>query len=484
MSHYTDAINWLFLFYFVGLHGVYLMLTFSSMLYLPRFLREHFTEDMSPLHADFEPPVSIIVPAYNEAATIASSVRALMQLEYPEYEIIVINDGSTDNTLDVLIEEFALHEFPEVYRIKIETQAVQTIYRSTRFANIRVIDKANGGKADSINTGINASYFPLYCCVDADSILERNSLKKVVRPFVEDPKTVASGGVVRILNGCSVKDGFIAKVGLSKDILALFQVVEYLRAFMFGRLGWTPMNALLIISGAFGVFKKDTVIAAGGYKTNCIGEDMELVVRLHRTLVEQKKPYRIHFIPDPVCWTEAPEKLSILKKQRVRWQIGLAESLMSNRSLLFHRNGGAVSWLAYPFFLIFECFGPILETAGFAIIIYSFFVGLIPNEFFVVFMFLAVGLGMLISVISLSLEEVSFRSSNSASELLLLFLVAIVENLGYRQLNAVWRVMGMYDWLTKTDHKWGDMDREASWNASSENTDKPAQSKLATSPPD
>ncbi|MGB5397090.1 MAG: glycosyltransferase [Gammaproteobacteria bacterium] len=444
------------------------MLTVSSMLYLPRFLREHSTEELSPLHADFEPPVSIIVPAYNEAATIASSVRALMQLEYPEYEIIVVNDGSKDNTLEVLINEFSLRPFPEVYRIQIDTKPVGTIYRSTKFHNIRVIDKVNGGKADSINTGINASYFPLYCCVDADSVLERSSLKKVVRPFIEDPRTVASGGVVRILNGCTVKDGFIEKVGLSKNIFALFQVVEYLRAFMFGRLGWTPMNALLIISGAFGVFKKEAVISAGGYRTNCIGEDMELVVRLHRMLIEKQRPYRIHFVPDPVCWTEAPEKISVLRRQRIRWQIGLAESLTSNMSLLFNRKGGAVSWLAFPFFLIFECFGPLLEVTGFIIVSYAFYIGLVPNEFFMIFMMLAVGLGMLVSVISLALEEVSFRTSNSATELFLLFLVAIIENLGYRQLNAIWRVSGMVNWLTKKENTWGEMVREARWNKGQE----------------
>ncbi len=468
MPYYLDFFNWLFLFYFVGLHGVYLMLTVSSMMYLPKFLREHCTEDLSPLHADFEPPVTIIVPAYNEAATIVSSVRALMQLEYAEYEIIVINDGSTDNTLDVLIDKFSLHPFPEVHHIQLETKPVTAIYRSTKFSNIRVIDKKQGGKADAINTGINASYYPLFCCIDADSVLERNSLKKVVRPFVEDPETVASGGVVRILNGCSVKDGFISKVGLSKNILALFQVVEYLRAFMFGRLGWTPMNALLIISGAFSVFRKETVISVGGYKTDCIGEDMEIVVRLHRILIEQGRPYKIHFVPDPVCWTEAPENLSVLKNQRVRWQIGLAESLMSNKSLLFNRKGGAVSWLAFPFFLIFECFGPILEVSGFIIIAYSFYSGLIPNEFFLIFMMLAVGLGMLVSVISLSLEEVSFRSSNNAAELLLLFVIAIIENLGYRQLNAIWRVTGMIKWLTKANNKWGDMTRKAHWDDSME----------------
>ncbi len=468
MIPYIDSANWLFLLYFVGLHGTYLMLTVSSMMYLPKFLREHSTEDLSPLHADFEPPVTIIVPAYNEQSTIASSVRALMQLEYPEYEIVVINDGSTDETMQTLIDEFALQPFPEVHRVQVETQTVRTIYRSTRFPDLRIIDKDNGGKADSINCGINASYYPLFCCVDADSVLERNSLKKVVRPFIEDPETVASGGVVRILNGCTVKDGFIAKVGLSKNILAMFQVIEYLRAFMFGRLGWTPLNALLIISGAFGVFKKQVVIEAGGYRTDCIGEDMELVVRLHRLLIEKSTPYKIHFVPDPVCWTEAPEKLSILRKQRVRWQIGLAESLMSNISLLFHRRGKAVSWLAFPFFLLFECFGPLLEVTGFIIVAYAFYIGLVPNEFFLIFILLAVGLGMLVSVISLSLEEVSFRTSNSAGELFMLFVIAIIENLGYRQLNAIWRLTGIINWTFKSDHKWGDMEREASWSDTEE----------------
>jgi len=464
MPVFMDYINWIFLFYFIGLHGVYLMLTVSSMFYLPRFMREHSTEDLSPLHADFEPPVTIIVPAYNESATIASSVRALLQLEYPEYEIVIVNDGSTDDTLQVLIDAFSLKPFPEVYRKQIETNPVRKIYRSTRFSNIRVIDKHNGGKADSINTGINASYFPLFCCVDADSVLERDSLKRVVRPFIEQPETVASGGVVRVLNGCTVDNGFISKVGLPTNILALFQVVEYLRAFMFGRLGWSPMNALLIISGAFGVFRKETVISVGGYLTHSIGEDMELVVRMHRALIKKKTPYKIQFVPDPVCWTEAPEKLSVLRRQRIRWQIGLAESLTMNMPLLFNRNGGIVSWVAFPFFLLFECFGPILEVAGFIIVSYAFYIGLVPNEFFVTFLLLAVGLGILVSVISLSLEEVSFRTSNNAFELFLLFLVAIVENLGYRQLNAIWRLSGIMQWLFQSERKWGEMTREAGWN--------------------
>ena len=193
---------------------------------------------------------------------------------------------------------------------------------------------------------------------------------------------------------------------------------------------------------------------------------MELVVRMHRHLIEKQTPYRIQFVPDPVCWTEAPEKLTVLRRQRVRWQIGLAESLMMNRSLMFNRRGGVVSWVAFPFFLIFECFGPLLEVSGFIIVSYAFYLGLVPNEFFVIFLMLAIGLGILVSVISLSLEEVSFRTSNNALELLLLFMVAVIENFGYRQLNAIWRLSGLMQWLFKRERKWGDMTREASWNES------------------
>lgn len=457
------ASQWFFLLYFVGMNLGYLMLNVSSFFTLSRYMAEHGEDELSHSYTDLHIPVSVLSPAYNEEATAAASIRSLLQLSYPEYEIIVINDGSKDKTLEVLIREFSLIPFPEAYRVRLKTKTVKTIYRSMQYPNLRVIDKENGGKADALNVGINAARYPLFCCIDADSILQRDSLGKVVQPFLEDPRTVASGGTVRIANGCEVNGGFLVSRGLPGNVFALFQIVEYLRAFLFGRLGWSPLNALLIISGAFGVFNKEKVIAVGGYLTNTIGEDMELVVRLHRQLSVQGVPYRITFVPDPICWTEAPEDLKTLKNQRVRWQRGLAESLSKNIGLLCHRKGGAVGWLAFPFMMFFEWLGPIVEVIGYLFMILAWLFGLISMQAMAAFMLVAIGLGILLSVSAFLLEEISFHIYPKPKHILILFLAAIAENFGYRQLNSVWRLMGLWYWARGKEGHWGDMTRKASW---------------------
>jgi cellulose synthase/poly-beta-1,6-N-acetylglucosamine synthase-like glycosyltransferase len=340
------ALQWGFLCYFILLNGGYLLLNLLSLISLRRHLDRQSLDRLPRSHTGFDPPISLLVPAYNEEATITPSLKSLLQLDYPEFEIIVINDGSKDGTLAELIREFALLPFPQAYRQSVPCQEVRGIYRSTRHPALRVIDKANGGKADALNAGINAARCPLFCAVDADSILQRDSLQKVVRPFVEDPRTIVSGGTVRIANGCKISGGFLSEVGLPGKLLVRFQVVEYLRAFLFGRLGWTPLNAVLIVSGAFGLFKTGEVIAAGGYRRDTVGEDMELIVRLHRLHRQRGTPYRITYVPDPICWTEAPESLKVLRAQRTRWQRGLAESLTMNRKLLLHPRGGAAGWLS------------------------------------------------------------------------------------------------------------------------------------------
>ena len=311
--------------------------------------------------------------------------------------------------------------------------------------------------------GINASRFPLFCTVDADSILQHNSLQRIVQPFLDEPSTVASGGTVRVVNGCSVKRGFMYKAGLPKNYLALFQIVEYLRAFLFGRLGWSPMNALLIISGAFGLFHKETVVSIGGYLSDTIGEDMELVVRMHRLLRKRKQAYRITFVPDPICWTEAPENLKVLQHQRIRWQRGLAESLFKNIGLLFNPRSGAVGFLAFPFMLFFEWFGPLIEVFGYTIIIVGFITDYISLNVFLTLMGVAIGFGMLLSATALLLEEISFHVYQRPSELFRLFLAVILENIGYRQLTSVWRLMGLFQWVFGRKATWGKMTRNASW---------------------
>jgi cellulose synthase/poly-beta-1,6-N-acetylglucosamine synthase-like glycosyltransferase len=466
MSWNTFAINfvtWFVLCYFIALNGGYLLLNLFSLRALQRRAQEEFFDDLPRAYSGLEPPVSILVPAYNEEATIAASVRSMLQLTYSEFEVIVINDGSKDGTLEVLKREFGLLPFPEAYRRQLATKDTRQIYRSTAHPNLRVIDKVNGGKADSLNAGINASRYPLFCGVDADSILQRDSLVKVTEPFLRDPTVVATGGTVRVANGCEVKGGFLTSVGLPTNIWALFQVVEYLRAFLFGRLGWSGMNAMLIISGAFGVFRKDVVIAAGGYRTNTIGEDMELVARIHRLLREKRQPYRVEFVPNPVCWTEAPEDYKTLKNQRIRWQRGLSESLTANWGLMFSRNGGPPGWLAFPFMVAFEWLGPVLELGGYLFMLIAFLSGAISWAAFWSFLFVAIGLGILLSASGLLLEEMSFHLYPKGKQLMMLGLVVLLENFGYRQLNTVWRLIGLYRWMTQTEASWGTMKRKGSW---------------------
>ena len=459
------AAQWVFLGYFLLLNAGYIGLNLVSLFGMREYFQGRRIESLPKVYSEHEMPISIIVPAYNEAATIVTSVRALLQLRYPEYEIVVVNDGSRDGTLQKLIEEFALVPFPEAYRQRIATQPVKTIYRSAIHPNIRVLDKDNGGKADSLNAGINAARYPLFCGVDADSVLQPDSLYRVLQPFLDDPDTVACGGTIRIANGCRVRDGFIEKIGLPDSTLALLQIMEYLRAFLFGRLGWSPLNALMIISGAFGLFRKEVVVACGGYRTDTLGEDMELVVRLHRMLRKQRRRYRITFVPDPICWTEAPEDLRTLGRQRIRWQRGLAESLTLNQSLMFNPRGGTVGWLAFPFIFLFEFLGPLLEVGGYLFVGIAYWNGWISPDAFLAFLLCAICLGMLLSTSALMLEEISFHVYPGFRNTMLLFGAAILENFGYRQLNAVWRLIGLLQWLVGSKSHWGEMNRGARWSS-------------------
>jgi cellulose synthase/poly-beta-1,6-N-acetylglucosamine synthase-like glycosyltransferase len=459
----VDIVTWFILGYFILLNGGYLFLNFLSILALRSSEHERILADLPQVYSVLEIPISILVPAFNEQATIAGSIRSMLQLSYSEFEIIVVNDGSTDATLDVLKQEFALHRFPEALRVQIKTKPVQGVYQSALYPNLRVIDKLNGGKADSLNAGVNAARYPLFCGVDADSILQRDSLQRVAKPFLDDATVVATGGTIRIANGCKVSDGFLTEVGLPSNPWALFQVVEYLRAFLFGRLGWSAISGMLIISGAFGLFRKDTVIMAGGYRPDSIGEDMELVVRMHRLLRARGQPYRIEFVPDPVCWTEVPEDMKTLRNQRIRWQRGLSESLTSNWGLMFSRRGGVPGWLAFPFMVLFEWLGPIIELGGYLFMLFAFFFGAIAWSTFAVFMFVAIGLGIMLSASGLLLEEMAFHIYPKGRHLLWLGLVVVAENFGYRQLNSWWRLIGLFRWALQSESSWGTMTRKGSW---------------------
>jgi len=459
------GIEYVFLLYFLVLHAGYLSLNIIALFTLPRYMQSRVLNELPRSISDFDLPISIVVAAYNEAAVIVGSVQSLLQLNYSEFELVIANDGSKDDTLEVLQREFGLVLFPEAYRIRIQTAPIRGIYLSTTHPNLRVIDKENGGRADSLNAAINAARYPLICVIDADSVLMRDSLQKAVEPFLEDPRTIACGGTIRIANGCQVRGGFLERAGLPTNWWALFQVIEYLRAFLFGRLGWSPLNGLLIVSGAFGIFNKEIVVSVGGYNKDTIGEDMELTMRLHRIMTERGVPYRIAFAPDPVCWTEAPENYKTLRSQRIRWAHGLGDCIALNRGLLFQRGGGVAGWVALPFNVILEWLGPVIEVGGYVFMIVTYLLGLVPFSSLLIFLLFAIGLGMVLSVCALLLEELSFHTYPKIRHILVLFVVALVENLGYRQLNSFWRFQGLVRWLVGSKPGWGEMTRTATWQA-------------------
>lgn len=455
------GINYLSLFYVLLICSVYLLQLLSAAVGLREYSKSlRYTDYKRFQESDNMVPISVLVPAYNESATIADNTRNLLSLDYPQHEVIVINDGSKDSTMDILLEEFKLVPIHIPVKRSIATKQVKMAYRSATYPNLVVLDKENGGKADALNAGINASMYPVFVSIDADSILENTSLLKIVYTFLSDPACVAVGGIIRIGSGCKIENGQLREVALSNKPLLLLQTNEYLRAFLTGRIGFHQMGMLLIISGAFGAFQKQAVIDVGGYTTGCIGEDMELVVKLHRYMRQQKKAYTVKFLPDPVCWTQPPESLRDLKKQRKRWQIGLMDTLLKHKDMLFNPRYGRIGMTCLPYFWIFELFGPIFEVAGYIAVPLSCLLGIVNVRFMLSFYLVAVLYGTILSVGSLLLEENTFRKYPKIDQLLKLFAYAIIDNMGYRQLNTIYKVEAMLG-FRKNRSSWGTIQRRA-----------------------
>ena len=446
------------LYYFLTLNTVYLVLFIVSLVEVVRFVRRTFFSDYQQiLKSEMTWPISILVPAFNEERGIVDTLRSLLQLNYGEFEIVVVNDGSTDTTLERLIKAFNLRKTDRIYRRTLPTGTVRGIYASLEVPNLTVVDKEKGGKSDALNTAINISRYPLFCSVDADSLIEENALLRVVKPFMEHPEEmVAVGGIVRIINGCEVRDGRVVRIGLPRRPLPVFQVVEYLRAFLSGRIGWSVLRSLLIISGAFGLYKKSDVVAVGGYDAHTDTEDLELVVKLHEQLKRQKMKYRIVFVPDPVCWTEVPTKFKTLLMQRNRWHRGLLQSFARHWRMLFNPRFGVIGTLALPYFLLFEMMGPFIEVLGYLSVIAAYFLGILNKEFFLLFLLVAVFYGVFLSIAAVLLEEISFRRYPGWEDLARLIWYSIWENLGFRQLLALFKVKAFFDFIARR-RRWGDM---------------------------
>lgn len=401
--------------------------------------------DLWGRYADLSPPVSVIAPAYNEELSIVDSVRALLALEYPEHEVIVVNDGSKDATLAKLLAAFTMHPTDRQQIAALQTTRIRGVYASSKYPNLLVVDKENGRKADAANAGIGFALTPLVCIIDADSIIEPDGLLRATEPFLgDDGSLVAVGGAIRIANGCTVHNGSIERIGIPRTMLPRFQVVEYLRAFLTARVANAHLSMLMLISGAFGIFRRSTLIEIGGYRHDTLGEDLELVTRLHRHMREQRRPYRVDFVPEVVCWTEAPVTLPGLRAQRARWQQGALETLGFHRRMLLNPRYGRIGMIAMPLVVLEDVIGPPMELIGYLILPFGYALGIVSPPLALSFLGLTLIFGTTLSLGTLAIEEQQLRRTPTARDLARITAAALLENFGYRQINLVYRLVGIW----------------------------------------
>lgn len=466
MQEFIDFISLFILLYFFLMNISYLLLFLVSYDGIKKYKKQSNLNNYLKIYQSrLTPPISLLVPAYNEEETIIKNINSfLSQFNYPEYEVIVINDGSKDTTLEKILNTYdcRLENFP--YKKNLKTENIKNIYTSNKDSRLKIIDKENGGKADALNAGINICKYPYFGSIDADTLLEQDSYLKVMVPVIGNPNNViATGGIVGVINGCKVNENKIEEIRYPKNILAGFQVVEYLRAFLFGRYAWTRLNALPLISGAFGLFKKEAILKINGYSSNqtmtsTVGEDMDLVIRLHKYYLENKLDYQIIFVPDPLSWTQVPENLKTLGNQRARWHRGLMETFSQNNTMLFNKNYGKIGILVLPYYFLFEMLAPIIELLGYILFPYLYFNQQISLDIFIIFFMVSVVLGVFISMLAVFLELLTFNRYKNFKDLIKLLIFSILENFGYRQLTMIFRVKGVWQYLRK-NKQWGEMKR-------------------------
>ncbi len=446
--------------YFLVLNSFYAILLILAIPEIMEHWRISDDDNLALLRgAEIVPPISVLVPAFNERATIVPSVLSFLTLEYPNHEVVVVNDGSTDDTMESLIAAYELYEAPAAYPDVVPTAAVRGYYRSRVYSKLTCIDKDNGGKGDSLNAGVNAARFPYVLAVDADTLVERDALLRLARPFLLGEPVAAVGATVRVANGSTVVHGIVTEARVDSRWLPGIQTVEYLRAFLFGRLGWNRLGGSLIISGAFGLFSREHLQAVGGYHTASMTEDLDIVIRLHKHLRDSGSPESIQFIPDPVAWTEVPVTLSGLHLQRERWHRGLISTMVQHRGVCFNRRYGRMGFIAYPFFLFGEMLSPVVELAGYLAFGVTLLIGAADMSFALLFLAVSAGFGLLLSLWATVLEEISFRRYPAWRDFVLLLWFSAIEGFGYRQLTLWFRLQSFRKYARK-DVLWGEMDRE------------------------
>ncbi|MEG0345619.1 MAG: glycosyltransferase [Erysipelotrichaceae bacterium] len=406
-------------------------------------------------------PISILVPAFNEEVTIIDSINSLLKLDYPEYEIIIINDGSTDDTSRRVIDAFHLERVVRPIRKQVKSKDEVSIYE-TILDNVKIslVNKKNGGKADALNMGINLSSYPLFISLDSDSLLQRDSLLRIVEPFLEREDTIAVGGSIRLINGVEMKSGRVVKYNIAKKLVVLFQIVEYLRVFLISRIAFNRININMIISGAFGLFKKQDVIDVGGYTNRIIGEDMELVVKLTHNAIKNKTSSFVAYVPDAICWTQVPESFKDLHKQRRRWHMGLLQSLGAHSNLVIPKKGHIKKTLGFWYYMIYELASPIIELIGLIILFISYSLGAISIQFIVAYLLLFIMYNLMSSIVAIMLEKYLFNDKQrSTGYILLLIVISFIESFGYRQLISIYRLEALLRY-GKLKNTWGSIERQ------------------------
>lgn len=424
----------------------------------------YFTNYRVLASSELSPWVSVVAPVYNEGANVFENVRSLLCLHYEHMELIIVNDGSKDDTMARLIKGFDLEETEEgLQNLPLRCKSIKGVYRSRNpvYRKLRVIDKVNGGKSDALNAGINLANHRYIVSIDGDCILEQDAILKLVKPFLEatNKRVIATGGVIRIANSCEVYDGKLAKVHLPKNFLARAQVLEYLRAFLLGRMAWSHLDGLLLISGAFGAFDREILIASGGYSHDTVGEDMELVVRMRRYMADRKMPYKVAFIPDPLCWTEAPASYKILGRQRNRWARGTAETLWRHRRMFFNPRYGILGVLSFPYWFFFEFLAPVVEFLGLLVFVFLLNMGWINWPLFWALLAFTFSLGFLFSVFAIVMEASTFDQYRERGDLRKLLLTALIEPFCFHPF-VVWSAVRGYIHLFRKERVWGDMARQ------------------------
>ncbi|MEO8821458.1 MAG: glycosyltransferase, partial [Ginsengibacter sp.] len=442
----------------------YIFIAFYSTGEIKKYLRSNsFADFRIPAASEHLPGISIVAPAYNEAANIVENVRSMLSIHYNALELIIVNDGSKDDSLQRLIEAYDLYKANLFINEQIPTKKVKGIYKSNNpvFKKLLVVDKENGGKADALNVGINVSSYEYFVCVDVDCVLEQDALLKMIKPFLEETKVrvIASGGVIRIANDCKIENGRLVEVRLPKKFLPRMQTLEYIRSFLLGRMAWSRMNGLLLISGAFGAFDKEIVIKCGGYSTKTVGEDMELIVRMRRYMEEHKLPSKITYIPDPLCWTEAPINYKILGRQRNRWTRGTIETLRTHRKMFFNPKYRLLGMVSYPYWFFFEQLAPLIEFFGIIAFVVLAFLGMVSWGVFFILLGCVFFFGFLFSVFSILMEVQTYNQYKSEKDNFKLIGTALLEPFLFHPFIVWSAIKGHIDYFKK-NNSWGEMTRQ------------------------